>query len=220
MKGPAGRCGWPTSCCWPAASKSGEQIVVQGCWLDWDALQQRLKAEVADLLPQVELTPARLDSLNGSERLLATIPVQLLVPTPDAQPAAWSPIRVSLLVAWSCLLFTALAAGVTLQSVLTLSERRGAFVSAVTHELRTPLTTFRMYAEMLAAGMVPDAQQRQRYLETLRSEADRLSHLVENVLQYARLERGRPGGRRERRRSTDSCDAAKAGLPTGPSRRN
>jgi signal transduction histidine kinase len=45
--------------------------------------------------------------------------------------------------------------------------------------------------------MVPDADQRQRYLETLRIEADRLAHLVENVLQYARLERGRPGKRRE-----------------------
>jgi signal transduction histidine kinase len=54
-----------------------------------------------------------------------------------------------------------------------------------------------MYAEMLAENMVPDAGQRQRYLQTLRIEADRLAHLVENVLQYARLERGRPGHRRE-----------------------
>jgi signal transduction histidine kinase len=90
-----------------------------------------------------------------------------------------------------------LAAAVTLRGVVALSERRGAFVSAVTHELRTPLTTFRMYAEMLAEGMVPSAQHRQDYLEPLRREADRLAHLVENVLQYARLERGRPGGRRE-----------------------
>jgi signal transduction histidine kinase len=94
-------------------------------------------------------------------------------------------------------LVTAVAAALMLHGVVTLSERRGAFVSAVTHELRTPLTTFRMYAEMLSAGMVPDAAKRQQYLETLRVEADRLAHLVENVLQYARLERGRPGQRRE-----------------------
>ena len=78
---------------------------------------------------------------------------------------------------------------------MVLSERRAAFVSAVTHELRSPLTTFRMYAEMLAEGMVRDEQQRRTYLETLRVEADRLSHLVDNVLQYARLERGRAGRR-------------------------
>jgi signal transduction histidine kinase len=84
-----------------------------------------------------------------------------------------------------------------LRAVMALSERRAAFVSAVTHELRTPLTTFRMYAEMLSQGMVRDEGDRRSYLETLRIEADRLTHLVTNVLAYARLERGRPGGRIE-----------------------
>ncbi|MBI2477506.1 MAG: HAMP domain-containing histidine kinase, partial [Planctomycetia bacterium] len=68
---------------------------------------------------------------------------------------------------------------------------------AVTHELRTPLTTFRMYSEMLANNMVPDPAKRQSYLDTLRVEADRLSHLVENVLSYAKLERGSQSHRRE-----------------------
>src|SRR6185369_1819781 len=71
------------------------------------------------------------------------------------------------------------------------------FVSAVTHELRTPLTTFKLYAEMLEEDMVPNPQTRRDYLRTLRSEADRLGHLVENVLDYARLENGRAGGRVE-----------------------
>jgi signal transduction histidine kinase len=54
-----------------------------------------------------------------------------------------------------------------------------------------------MYAEMLAEGMVPDESQRRGYLATLRTEAVRLTHMVENVLAYARLERGRTGGRVE-----------------------
>ena len=175
----------------------GDETVIQGCWLDWDALQVRLRAEVADLLPAVDFLPLAAVDLNRPGPRLASIPVQLAATMPAIEPAQWSPMRVSLLAAWSCLALAALAAGITLQRTLALSERRGAFVSAVTHELRTPLTTFRMYAEMLAEGMVPDAQQRQKYLNTLRVEADRLSHLVENVLQYARLERGRPGKRRE-----------------------
>jgi signal transduction histidine kinase len=85
----------------------------------------------------------------------------------------------------------AAAAAALLAGVMALSERRAAFVSSVTHELRTPLTTFRMYSEMLARGMVPDAKRRQEYLQTLQREAERLTHLVENVLAYARLERGR-----------------------------
>lgn len=174
-----------------------DQTVVQGCWLDWQRLKAHLQDLVADLLPQMELTPLSATEPAMVSRVLATIPVQLSVPPALMPPVAWSPIRVSLVVAWVCLVVTALAAAMMLHSVVALSERRGAFVSAVTHELRTPLTTFRMYAEMLSAGMVPEAEQRQRYLETLRIEADRLAHLVENVLQYARLERGRPGKRRE-----------------------
>jgi signal transduction histidine kinase len=54
-----------------------------------------------------------------------------------------------------------------------------------------------MYAEMLLEGMIPDAEQRRSYLETLKVEADRLAHLVENVLQYARLERGSHKRRRD-----------------------
>lgn len=176
----------------------GNQVRVQGCWLDWDRLQQILKAEVADLLPNVNLQPVTSAAEPVSlGRLMATLPVQLSVPMPNVQPAPFSPIRVSLLVAWGCLLAVMIAAAVTLQSVVALSERRASFVSAVTHELRTPLTTFRMYAEMLAGGMVPEGEQRQHYLETLRVEADRLAHLVDNVLQYARLERTNPARRRQ-----------------------
>jgi signal transduction histidine kinase len=79
-----------------------------------------------------------------------------------------------------------------------LSERRGAFVSAVTHELRTPLTTFKMYSEMLAADMIIDPEKRRQYLNTLCSEANRLTHMVENVLAYAGLERGSARSRIEK----------------------
>ena len=61
------------------------------------------------------------------------------------------------------------------------------FAYAVTHELRTPLTTFRLYSDMLSAGLVPD-ESKQEYLETLNRESLRLSNLVEGVLEYARLE--------------------------------
>jgi signal transduction histidine kinase len=98
---------------------------------------------------------------------------------------------VVLVVAWTALLVAVLAVGVTLHASIAYGERRSRFASAVTHELRTPLTTFRMYSEMLSEGMVQDEARKASYLQTLHSEADRLSRLVENVLAYARLERGR-----------------------------
>jgi signal transduction histidine kinase len=154
-------------------------------------------ADIADLLPHADLVPlTETPPEDGLSRLLASLPVQLL---PGAIPltelSGLSPTHQSLIVTWASMLVGALAVAVLLQGVIALSERRASFVSAVTHELRTPLTTFRMYAEMLAEDMVPDEESRRRYLGTLRVEADRLTHLVENVLAYARLERGGPGGR-------------------------
>jgi signal transduction histidine kinase len=128
--------------------------------------------------------------------MLAALPVRLDPGTISASATVGlSPVGLALVFAWGAMLVAAVAVAVLLRGVVTLSERRADFVSAVTHELRTPLTTFRMYAEMLAEGMVPDEAARRKYLDTLRIEADRLTHLVENVLAYARLERGGLGNR-------------------------
>lgn len=176
---------------------AGEEYV-QGCLLDWPAIRTWLLAMVGDLLPDARLEPAPPPQARRA-RMLTALPVRL-VPGDPAMPAdgLLSPIELSLAVAWGCVLVAAAAMAVVLWGLIRLSERRAAFVSAVTHELRTPLTTFHMYTEMLAEGMVPDRQQQRDYLHTLRAEAARLSHLVENVLSYARLERGRADGRVER----------------------
>ncbi len=148
------------------------------------------------MIPQLDIVPVADESQADLTRMLATLPAELVVASPILADAVGggplSPLMFSLMVAWVCLSLAGIAAGVLLGGVMSLSERRAAFVSAVTHELRTPLTTFRMYAEMLADGMLPDASRRQQYLDTLKREADRLFHLVENVLSYARLERGQP----------------------------
>lgn len=81
-----------------------------------------------------------------------------------------------------------------------MERRRSDFVSAVTHELRTPLTTFTLYTEMLKNGQVP-ADKQADYHETLYRESGRLAHLVENVLSFAKLSRGKVRGRQD----TGSC---------------
>jgi signal transduction histidine kinase len=124
--------------------------------------------------------------------MLASLPVQLVPGSlPEGQDAIMSPVRLSLFIAWACLALAAAAVALVLHKALALSERRGTFVSAVTHELRTPLTTFRLYTEMLDEGMVSSQDSQRSYLKTIRAEADRLGHLVENVLSFAKLERGR-----------------------------
>ncbi|MBR3926097.1 MAG: HAMP domain-containing histidine kinase [Akkermansia sp.] len=77
-----------------------------------------------------------------------------------------------------------------------LERRRSDFVSAVTHELRTPLTSFNLYTEMLRSGKLPPEKVAE-YHETLYNESRRLGHLVENVLSFAKLTRGKVRGRQD-----------------------
>ncbi len=72
-----------------------------------------------------------------------------------------------------------------------LSRMKTDFVSLVSHELRTPITSIRMFIEMLALGRVEDPAQTQQVLRMLTQETERLSTLVERVLDWARLESGR-----------------------------
>lgn len=70
-----------------------------------------------------------------------------------------------------------------------LSERRSRFVSSVTHELKTPLTNIRMYIEMLEQGIARNPEREQEYFRILGSESTRLSRLINNVMEIARLEK-------------------------------
>jgi len=62
------------------------------------------------------------------------------------------------------------------------------FVSAVSHELKTPLTSIRMYGEMLQAGWVDEAKKR-TYYDFILDESERLTRLINNVLQLAKMTR-------------------------------
>jgi signal transduction histidine kinase len=75
------------------------------------------------------------------------------------------------------------------QALVELSERRSQFVSSVTHELKTPLTNIRMYIEMLAQGIARDTEREQEYFQIIDSEGSRLTRLINNVLDLAKLEK-------------------------------
>ena len=173
------------------------QTEVQGSWLDWPGIREDLLAEAKEMLPNATLAPVYDVEEADPTRMLAGLPVVITPGEKFVAATLSSPMEGALWIGWLSFLFAIVTAAILLAGVMTLSERRAAFVSSVTHELRTPLTTFRMYSDMLARGMISDNQRRQEYLETLRDEAERLTHLVENVLAYARLERGRKVNRQE-----------------------
>lgn len=175
----------------------------QGVWLAWSSLKNDLQSGIRDLLPKAELHPGEASSDPDDPLRLMALPARLYPgptsPGPGPIGLLGSPLRRSLGLAWISVLAAAAAVGALLHGAIRLGERRGAFVSAVTHELRTPLTTFQLYTDLLSeGGAVEDPVKRKQYVETLRGEAGRLSHLVENVLAYAQLERS-PARRRSER---------------------
>lgn len=100
--------------------------------------------------------------------------------------------------------FLALVLGGVLLVLEITRERRESmlktsFVSNVSHELKTPLTAVRLSAEMLREGRVKEEAQA-RYLEVIVRESERLTRLVDNVLDFGRLERGR------RKFNLEACD--------------
>jgi two-component system, OmpR family, phosphate regulon sensor histidine kinase PhoR len=71
------------------------------------------------------------------------------------------------------------------------SALKSEFVANVSHELKTPLALVRLFGEMLQSGRVTSEEKRQEYLDIIVSESERLSALIENVLDFAKVEKGR-----------------------------
>jgi signal transduction histidine kinase len=81
---------------------------------------------------------------------------------------------------------------------IRLAEMRSQFVSSVSHDLKTPLTAIRMFAETLLLGRSADSETRDEYLETIVNESERLTRLLNNVLDFSKIEQGKKTYRLER----------------------
>jgi signal transduction histidine kinase len=89
---------------------------------------------------------------------------------------------------------TSLAGYVLLRDMnrdLRTAELRTHFIASVSHELKTPLTAVRMFAETLVLGRARDEQTRAEYLETIMNESERLTRLVDNVLDFSKIEQSK-----------------------------
>src|SRR5579864_6000127 len=74
---------------------------------------------------------------------------------------------------------------------MALARLKSDFVSNVSHELRTPLALIRLYAETLEMGRLNSQEKYQEYYQIIRKESERLSSLINNILDFSRIEAGR-----------------------------
>jgi two-component system phosphate regulon sensor histidine kinase PhoR len=164
-----------------ASSASRLDVAFQGTVLDrltGDANAYRTAAGdlVGTVLHRVRLSPP-----FGDAEL--TFLVDALPRAPGAALLAWIAVTLAAVLTGGFYLMYRFGAG-----QMRLARQQQDFVSAVSHELKTPLTSIRMYGEMLKQGWADEAK-RQTYYDYIHSESERLSRLIENVLQLARLTR-------------------------------
>lgn len=74
---------------------------------------------------------------------------------------------------------------------LELGKMKSDFVSTVSHEFKSPLTSIRQLSEMLQTGRVPSEERRQQYYNVLLEQSERLSLLIDNILDFAKMEEGK-----------------------------
>jgi signal transduction histidine kinase len=135
---------------------------------------------------------------------LLTVPLRDALPgwrvalyqAPGGSPAAAVRRQVMLFTAAFVLLLATIAVGVVATWRLVRRETEMArlkadFVANVSHDLKTPLSVIRMFAETLELGRVRGEAARQEYYRVITQESERLSRLIENVLDFSRIEGGR-----------------------------
>lgn len=130
------------------------------------------------------------------------VAVYLVDPTKLTRSADTVKMTLGLLIA---LLVLAIGVGswlivADLNRQLRLARQKTDFVSNVSHELKTPLTSIRMFSELLAEARVTDPAKQRSYLGIITAETARLTRLINNVLDFARIERG------EKKYQFESCD--------------
>jgi len=161
------------------------------------------------------------DASSDGEMVTARIPFvftdwTLRLHSPRSGPEQWARASFAYNATLSVLLALVLLGGMvmairTASRAMRLSEMKSDFVSNVSHELRTPLASIRVFAELLRLGRVQDPERVREYGDYIDAESRRLSRLIENILDFSRIESGR---KRYALRSADLREIVESTLGT------
>ena len=135
----------------------------------------------ADQLQGALLYRARLSAPLDRVELIFSI--NNLPAGPGGKVIIWSSLVLGVVLLLGFILLYKLGVG-----QINLARQQQDFVSAISHELKTPLTSIRMYGEMLREGWADEAK-KQTYYDYIFAESERLSRLINNILQLARMTR-------------------------------
>lgn len=155
-------------------------------------LINKLASEVAQVGRDALASPfaqVPLDAPLQDFRLAAVSPGEDLVADRSMRNRAFYGVLLGLL--YLVLAFGVVVTARSIYRSVRLDRLKTDFVSLVSHELRTPLTSIRLFIETLAQGRVQGEAQQKEILGLLAKESERLSEMIERVLDWARIENGR-----------------------------
>jgi signal transduction histidine kinase len=132
---------------------------------------------------------------SGKELLIGILHSAVAGQRP-ASTTSEAPARTLIYIASLGLVFLIAASGAYLlwrdvRRDIEVAALRSQFVSSVSHELKTPIAAIRMFAETLRMRPFSDGVPRDEYLATIIHESERLTRLVDNVLDFSKIEQGR-----------------------------
>jgi signal transduction histidine kinase len=152
-------------------SEQGGSVVLAGPDASWD--DAALNWPIGKALPgwMLVYTPdphEETDRLAREQATLVAITTAAVLAILSATFAVWSELRRE-------------------RAIVALRKR---FVANVSHEFKTPLALIRMYAETLSLGRIKDAERQHKYLATILRESERLTDMINNVLDFGRAAQG------------------------------
>lgn len=147
------------------------------------------------ILPQGELTNPKNDRVKRSLEFIFT-DWTLSLQGDFASPEKWARANFALNMTMSAALAAILLGGIALtvrtaMREMKLSAMKNEFVSNVSHELRTPLSSIRVFGEFMRRGRVTDQSKVREYGTYIETESRRLTQLINNILDFSRIESGR-----------------------------
>lgn len=161
---------------------------------------------------RLALSPGSSNPTGGAVPLSPDLPA-VAAQLPDGNPLGYpSSLYGALVVAViGMMAFSSLLLWVDVRRELRVARLRSDFVASVSHELKTPLTAIRMFAETLLISPSDDERRRHDYLETIINESERLTRLLNNVLDLSKIEQG---GKRYRFESLRLADVLQRAADT------